>query len=488
MKKKKLLSVTAALVTMLAFQNCGDMNSENLASSSGSDLALVDAKVSRSNSMQPVTSTSGYVEVNSLNSMIQSNKSVDILNYMNSANIKSNVSNQVFFKKEYEDSKTSLISATKFNDPTNVEVFTADRNYVYIRYESTPEVYGGSKNSMRRFEGLKQEGGVFGNTQMGAVWSKRFLNVNNSWIPIKVTYKVDSFNYEKTGSITNGQLGGPEFKMYIWFNFKQSNTVVPFVSSEHQPDHKLILSQQWSGCNTEQYEYAAGIGFVGWRSLVSLHSSCSSFSKGFENTAKTALANYWRNGVTEDYVVVQGMAMSDPLDLSTYNSRVKPSFYPAGVFLDDYPYFFTTKNNLIEALREKTTAPVPIAPPAVTPVPVVPAPVPIKPPVVIRPIVPTATSTVKRLYLEVLGRPADASGLNYYISLMAQGHTEAQIRSYLEDSNEYKIGNFYRYYLNRAPDSSGLNYYLGLVEQGEITLSDVERYLRESDECKTKCL
>jgi len=45
---------------------------------------------------------------------------------------------------------------------------------------------------------------------------------------------------------------------------------------------------------------------------------------------------------------------------------------------------------------------------------------------------------IKRLYLEVLERNADPGGLRYYTSLLASGTSEVQIRNLLKDSDEYR--------------------------------------------------
>ncbi len=457
---------------VLGFQNCGKIFS-------------VDSPSEMSASSEGLNNP---IKVSSLDSILQNNHKVDVLDYFVSSNIFSGFTNQVFFKKEFQSPNLVLVSAIKFNDPNNIEIFTADNDFIYIRYESTPEVYGGIKNSVRRFEGTRPKENIsgvsshIGNPFMGAIWTKRFLDPKQINVPIFVAGKVDHHNYNNN-TILPGALSSEYLPMYIWYNFKKIHTKIPFVSLENQTDHKLVISQQWSNCNTEQYEYAIGVGYVGWRSLVSLHPDCSTFVNGHQNSEKIQFKNYMREGQDELYVVVQGMALSEDIDITNQKSPAKPSFTTAGIFLDDFPYRYTTDNQLLAILRSPEVIEEGIASPN-------------KPPLEQS----TQTSSemkVRELYLTHLNRVADAAGLAFYKNLLESGTAYSIIRDDLRmsvecqldclKSNQERIKNLYLTYLMREPDTSGFNFYLYSLVSG-IKYEVIRDDFRRNKDCKIDCL
>jgi len=110
------------------------------------------------------------------------------------------------------------------------------------------------------------------------------------------------------------------------------------------------------------------------------------------------------------------------------------------------------------------------------------------------------------LYREILLRPADKEGLDYYSKQIVSGKMGiAQIRVQLENSDEKKhmilptdlktidellpetkkiINDLYEEILFRPADPSGLQNYGSMLENGKMTIKEIKRILIESDEKK----
>ena len=118
-----------------------------------------------------------------------------------------------------------------------------------------------------------------------------------------------------------------------------------------------------------------------------------------------------------------------------------------------------------------------------------------------------ATQIVRRAYRDVLGREPDAEGLRYYRSqIIDEGWTEAQVRSDMRRSDEYKtrssdetsasgttraraesiVRRAYRDVLGREPDAEGLRYYRSQIIDEGWTEAQVRRDMRRSDEFKVR--
>jgi ribosome-associated toxin RatA of RatAB toxin-antitoxin module len=111
---------------------------------------------------------------------------------------------------------------------------------------------------------------------------------------------------------------------------------------------------------------------------------------------------------------------------------------------------------------------------------------------------------VDDLYREVLLRPADPEGLEYFGSLLESGKiTEDKIKSQLLNSDELKysllphefknvdslsvdtiilMNSYYEKVLLRPADPEGLEYFGSLLESGKITEDDIKSQLLNSDE------
>ncbi|AWN41716.1 DUF4214 domain-containing protein [Methylobacterium durans] len=99
---------------------------------------------------------------------------------------------------------------------------------------------------------------------------------------------------------------------------------------------------------------------------------------------------------------------------------------------------------------------------------------------------------VEHLYEDVLDRPADSTGLNYWIAALRAGSERAEVAMHfvLSEENLAKIGGvlaagdvarLYHGLLDRAPDAEGLHYYRDAIAHGS-TLSDVAEMFLNSAE------
>lgn len=115
--------------------------------------------------------------------------------------------------------------------------------------------------------------------------------------------------------------------------------------------------------------------------------------------------------------------------------------------------------------------------------------------------------TIDDLYREILRRPADVQGMEYYAQLLDNGKmTVEDIRNALLHSDEYKtlltpdeiksldelskeskktVDDLYREILRRPADESGLQHYASLLESGKMTVEDIRKALLDSDEYKS---
>jgi ribosome-associated toxin RatA of RatAB toxin-antitoxin module len=111
---------------------------------------------------------------------------------------------------------------------------------------------------------------------------------------------------------------------------------------------------------------------------------------------------------------------------------------------------------------------------------------------------------VDKLYREILLRPADDIGLEYYSTKLASGEmTSEEISQILFDSDEKSqllsyfefktiddlksetkdtINKLYLQFLGRSGDQPGMEYYGSLLESEKLTVSEIEQLLFNSDE------
>ena len=85
-----------------------------------------------------------------------------------------------------------------------------------------------------------------------------------------------------------------------------------------------------------------------------------------------------------------------------------------------------------------------------------------------------AAGYVDRLYQNVLGRPSDAGGRDFWVGQMAQGHSRGDVLRQFAESAEFRqehdpailVRAIYLGLLERSPDDAGLDYWTGLVRRG----------------------
>jgi hypothetical protein len=89
------------------------------------------------------------------------------------------------------------------------------------------------------------------------------------------------------------------------------------------------------------------------------------------------------------------------------------------------------------------------------------------------------------LYRDVLGREADATGLNNNVAALAAGRTRAELVAlFLTCDERYVrvINQSYGLYLDRAADPTGLASYLAKLRSGELNARSLAATLAASDE------
>jgi hypothetical protein len=101
-------------------------------------------------------------------------------------------------------------------------------------------------------------------------------------------------------------------------------------------------------------------------------------------------------------------------------------------------------------------------------------------------LVPDATSFVKSLYVNLLNRTADSSGLANWVSqIQSGGLSNAQVADDFWRSTEHRIIEvtaYYENFLGRAPDPSGLAFWVNEMTSGTLNeIGVAERILSSSE-------
>jgi hypothetical protein len=106
-----------------------------------------------------------------------------------------------------------------------------------------------------------------------------------------------------------------------------------------------------------------------------------------------------------------------------------------------------------------------------------------------------STAFVDRLYANVLHRPADPSGEQYWISQLNSGTTRAQVLVGFSNSVEYRVDTLgsigdphvaeadrlYQMAFNRSPDSPGLTYWTGQLDSGATPLQVAQGFVDSAE-------
>lgn len=96
---------------------------------------------------------------------------------------------------------------------------------------------------------------------------------------------------------------------------------------------------------------------------------------------------------------------------------------------------------------------------------------------------------VDRLYRNVLGRPADTGGLDFWTAQLATGKTRGWVLREFADSAEFRSRNdaqilvraIYLGLLERSPDGAGLDYWTGLVQSGQPISGLITGFLESNE-------
>ena len=101
------------------------------------------------------------------------------------------------------------------------------------------------------------------------------------------------------------------------------------------------------------------------------------------------------------------------------------------------------------------------------------------------------TKSIQQLYTQLLGRPADAGGLEYFSNVVKSGQgTLTDVANNITSSKEYKatapgadsIDALYRSILGRPADAAGKEYWQSLLSSGKASISTIADGIRESTE------
>lgn len=95
-----------------------------------------------------------------------------------------------------------------------------------------------------------------------------------------------------------------------------------------------------------------------------------------------------------------------------------------------------------------------------------------------------ANTLVKALYQDILGRPADSGGLNYFASKVVAGATSQVIANQLLTSPEYYgklVDSFYATYLHRQADAGGRAAWVGQLSAGTTSDQIVASFLTSAE-------
>ncbi|MGE3756459.1 MAG: hypothetical protein AB7H97_01820 [Pseudobdellovibrionaceae bacterium] len=416
-----------------------------------------------------------------------------------------------------------IVLLTKFNQIGNYEVYVVTDDAILIRYETAPEIYGGTKSALRRFRDSTPPSNyaAMGTTLRsfeddGALWMKRVVRKSEQrqlFVSGEAIDHIDLTNPNQLGnlSVNNAQ-------MLTWFEFVNTTQSIPFVDKS---EPLLRISMQWHQCITEQYEYAQGVGLVAWRALYSSAGHCAGVGNIDPNSESVVFRNYY-TGVDERYHVVHGDNFDSGYNTTLFDTRVKQDFKPGGIFLDDHLYQNTGRNvGLLDFLRTSgpvdsiatessaasttsssgantgiagsttpssiatTAPPAVVAPEAVTvEIVAVPPPTPV-PAATIEQVV---RSQIANYYSLWLGRTAELSEIDYWANHVTSGRiTSAQAEQLIRTSPEGTIRSYYLKFLLKAPDADGLGYWLNLHAGGR-SLPQIEIDIRSNSACLNQCL
>ncbi|MFM7572872.1 MAG: DUF4214 domain-containing protein [Snowella sp.] len=94
---------------------------------------------------------------------------------------------------------------------------------------------------------------------------------------------------------------------------------------------------------------------------------------------------------------------------------------------------------------------------------------------------------INNLYIQVLGRNADANGLSSYVQAVNRGRSLAEVRRSLANSQEFNqsINKVYQEFLGRNVDNNGLRNYRNIIINGR-SFEDVRNEIANSPEAQNR--
>lgn len=220
----------------------------------------------------------------------------------------------------------------------------------------------------------------------------------------------------------------------------------------------MRISQLWSRCTLEQYDYAQGVGIVAWRALGSGANECNGIVNIARNKQYKKFTNYFANNLPENFYVMHEEnfdRVNDSLNTVSINGRAKNDYELNGLFIDDHIHYFTGNSSLLNFLRKEQPQQKPTKP--VEPLPEIQASI-------------SFANTTDRQFLEkayqlILKRLAEDGAYRFWLpAITSLGRTkvlasifaseESKVKNHLSTNERFVIG-LYRILLFRDPDNEG---------------------------------
>ncbi len=480
----RLISTYIALVLSAAcvvlFQNCsGSFRANERAPSS----VLSSFDISKSN-----------FSVQSIDAMTD-NDPIDLAPFFSSAKIPQDQSRFSLFQEVGKSDNNVIVAQSKFNQFNNFEIFVVTPSAILMRYEVSPEIYGGDKNALRRFrdvpvrsEDIRGATALPVNGDNGAMWIKRMVTKTEAGKVFVAAQAIDHVVYTNPKNL--GTLSVPYFVIYNWFEFTQNTVSMPFVNSG---ETILRIYSQWHPCVTEVYEYAQGVGLTAWRALDSSSAACN---LNLDKSKPSVMLRNHFTGADERFYIVAGDLYDGVFSQTVYSNRVVQNYSPGGIFMDDHLYNYTTpKPQLLSFLKPAPVLTPPVVeqpfvvvtPPLIQEVPVV-IPPPVIPPQGGGVLLPDYSKEVASYYQTYLGRTPASSEISYWVSLLdSKTVSLSQVQQQIQNSQEAIIRGFYLTYLQREPDYPGLTYWRQQNSAG-VSFELIRQYIRKDANCVSQCL
>ena len=205
--------------------------------------------------------------------------------------------------------------------------------------------------------------------------------------------------------------------------------------------------------------------------------------------AQNPAYQYSNSILEEELNIINYRADKYPVVISQWNEYAENLYFEPAEGIG-----FTNYNRLKQWVSRQGPDPVPYVPaqasdfadpnpspdPGTTPGPVDPIPTP--------PVTVDYAGIVSNAFKDILERTPDSEGLKYYIELMKNGRSEAEVRQDLKSSLEFTFKNYYKTYLLRLPTLTEIATNNSDITSGKVTLAQLQSSLRQPPTCKAQCL